>query len=341
MNTYCLVGWLKMKEVKIDVVDWLGEFEDNFFIQFLSKKYQIVRSSKPDYLLCSVFGKEYRKYSDCVKIFFTGENVVPDFNEYDYAMGFHHIDFEDRYLRFPLFLLYTNALNLAKNKHIFSEREMDNLFKRDFCSFVVSNSFGDRIRENFFKKLFKHKHIASGGRFMNNIGSCVKNKHDFISQYKFNIAFENYSQSGYCTEKLIEAFAARTIPIYWGDPNFSEQSKIKGKNEEVISFINKKAFIDVSDFSSLSEAIDFILEVNQNKQKYEEILKEKAFLIDDVEDFYMQKLESFFDNIFSTDVHKCMRRPKLQSYWYLRRSKSSLEWLKDRVTTRIKHYLGK
>ena len=44
-------------------------------------------------------------YPNAVKIYFTGENDVPDFNLADYALGFHYIDFGDRYLRFPLYLL--------------------------------------------------------------------------------------------------------------------------------------------------------------------------------------------------------------------------------------------
>lgn len=45
-------------------------------------------------------------YNNCEKILFTGENYVPDFHPYDYAMGFHYIDFGDRYLRFPLYVFY-------------------------------------------------------------------------------------------------------------------------------------------------------------------------------------------------------------------------------------------
>src|SRR5262249_55166951 len=36
--------------------------------------------------------------------------------------------------------------------------------------------------------------------------------------YKFVIAFENSSLSGYNTEKLTHAIEADCVPIYWGDP---------------------------------------------------------------------------------------------------------------------------
>lgn len=40
----------------------------------------------------------------------------------------------------------------------------------------------------------------------NNIGGRVTDKLDFLSNYKFNLAMENVSHDGYCTEKIIEGF---------------------------------------------------------------------------------------------------------------------------------------
>ena len=40
----------------------------------------------------------------------------------------------------------------------------------------------------------------------------------FMSQFEFGIAFENSSYPGYTTDKLLDAFEAGTVPIYWGDP---------------------------------------------------------------------------------------------------------------------------
>ena len=67
----------------------------------------------------------------------------------------------------------------------------------------------------------QYKHIDSGGKYKNNIGAPVADKLAFLSEGKFNIAFENSSANGYTTEKLIEAFAAGTIPLYWGDESVS------------------------------------------------------------------------------------------------------------------------
>lgn len=213
--------------IKINVVDWWDQdFSKNYFIKFLSKKYNVIQSDNPDFLLCSVFGNQHLKY-DCVKIFFTGENFIPNFNLYDYAIGFDPIDFLDRYLRFPLFLTNGN-LDLAMQKHIFHDE--NKLLKRGFCSFVVSNGRANKVRGDFFRALSKKYFVASGGRYKNNIGTPVDDKMKFIRKYKFNIAFENSSSPGYVTEKIIEALAARTVPIYWGDPLLNKNPSLVKKN---------------------------------------------------------------------------------------------------------------
>ena len=51
------------------------------------------------------------------------------------------------------------------------------------------------------------------------MGGPVASKLDFDRSHKFSIVCENTAHSGYTTEKLVEAFAAGCIPIYWGDPD--------------------------------------------------------------------------------------------------------------------------
>lgn len=280
--------------IKLKVVDWFPEDGENYFTRFLSKRYEIVHSWDPDYILCSIFGQKHHDY-DCIKILFLGENIVPDFNAYDYALSFQDISFDDRYLRFPLPLIYDPLMKIAEKKHHLSDEEA--LLKRDFCSFVVTNG-GARTRREFFKALSKRRFVASGGRFENNvgdIGASTTCKHNFIQKYKFNLACENASSPYYSTEKLFQAFAAQTIPIYWGD------SRIK-------DWVNPKAMINLSDFSSFQEAIDYILYVDSNPSVYLEMLQEKVFLQEDIQGFYEKKLDAFFENIFSQEIKKARRR---------------------------------
>ncbi|PAF43767.1 hypothetical protein BKH45_00425 [Helicobacter sp. 11S03491-1] len=215
--------------IKLKILDWWrGEkFEENYFVQKLSEKYHIVESQDPDYVLYSVFGYEHAKY-DCIRIFFTGENICPDFNICDYGIGFNHLHFEDRYIRYPLFLLYEKDLQRAINKHHFTDKILKD--KNKFCNYIYSHSNSSRLREEFFDFLSLYKQVDSAGSYRNNIGGALpilkgdfsSSKYEFMKHYKFSIAFENSSTSGYITEKILQAFGAQTIPIYWGDTTISQ-----------------------------------------------------------------------------------------------------------------------
>ncbi|MCQ4917017.1 glycosyltransferase, partial [Bacteroides nordii] len=75
--------------------------QHNFIANLISKKYRIERSLTPDYLFFSVFGYENIYYHNCTKIFYSGQNITPDFNICDYAIGFNFVSFGDRYIRIP------------------------------------------------------------------------------------------------------------------------------------------------------------------------------------------------------------------------------------------------
>lgn len=56
----------------------------------------------------------------------------------------------------------------------------------------------------------------------------IDNKVDALKDWRFSIAIENCQESGYFTEKLIDCFATRTVPIYWGDPSINEYFDLDG-----------------------------------------------------------------------------------------------------------------
>lgn len=155
------------KEIQIKFVDFWNGFDDkdNFIYKILAEKYNVILSDQPQYLIYSVFGCENTKY-DCIKIFYTGENVTPGFNMTDYAIGFDHLEFGDRYMRIPLYKLYDQFESLRNDKKIDSNEALN----RKFCSFVYSNNmFADSCRIDFFHALSNYKHIDSGGGLLNNI----------------------------------------------------------------------------------------------------------------------------------------------------------------------------
>ena len=256
-----------MRDVTVAFVDFWPAFDEknNFILDVLRQKYNVetvAASDCPDILFYSYFGIENLRHTEPVRVYFTGENDVPDFNLCDYAISFHHLSFANRHLRLPLYVIYS-CFNDLRNGRIHQCEDTEN---RDFCSMVVSNvKNSDMARLDFFNLLSGYKQVASGGRFANNVGGCVADKLSFISGYKFNIAFENSRVEGYVTEKIIEAFSSGTLPIYWGDPLVANE-------------FNHKAFIDVSKFDSLDAAVKFVAALDNNREQYLEILNQPPLL---------------------------------------------------------------
>ena len=233
----------------------------NPLYRLLAKRFELEISDKPDFLIYSCFGSDfgydYLRY-DCVRIFYTGENVRPDFDDCDFAFSFDY-PVTDRNYRLPLYGLDW------KLHRIREEIDLDAVVaqKRKFCNFVYSN---DRAKERiaFFNKLRTYKKVDSGGRVLNNIGHLVGDKLDFLSNYKFTIAFENESHPGYTTEKILHALIARTIPIYWGNPLVSRD-------------FNPRAFINCHDYESFDGVVERVKDIDGDDDLYRAYLSEPCF----------------------------------------------------------------
>jgi len=283
--------------VKIKYIGWGKTFDyKNYLLQrILEKHYNVIISDEPDYLFCTPFSAEYLKY-DCIRVFYTAENITPDFNTYDYAIGFDEISFGDRYIRVPNFIMhpkYLRDLQLLSERHKITEFEND----RCFCGYVCSNGAGDPMRDYIFDELSKYKKVDSGGKYRNNINqpAGVKNKLEFQKNYKFALALENTSFKGYTTEKLVEAFAAGGIPIYWGDP-------------DVNKYFNEDAFINVSNYSTIDEALEKIKEIDDNPELYMKYMNVPAFVDMDYPEKVREELEIFLINIFEQPLNQAYRR---------------------------------
>lgn len=291
-----------MKTIKVKFVDFWENFDPrhNFIADIISKKYRIELSDAPDYLIFSVFGYENIDYHNCTKIFYSGENITPDFNICDYAIGFNFLSFGDRYIRMPFYTAY-GVRQLAAPKVIVPEVVLN----RKFCSFVVSNAKGAPERERFFQLLSEYKQVDSGGRYKNNVGGPVPDKNDFIKNYKFNIAFENSMCDGYTTEKIMEPMLVNSVPIYWG-------------NKLIDQDFNPASFVNVSNYSSLEEAVEHIVRLDQNDDEYLSLLSAPWFN----EENYLnweEQLIAFFDNIFEKPLSESRYIPThgyIQTYQY-------------------------
>lgn len=292
-----------MKKIKIKICDYgsVNATADHFIIRALNKYYDIELSEEPDYLFYHESTFDHLKY-DCIKIFYTGENISPNFNLCDYAIGFDYLSFEDRYYRLPLYLIkvfYTDdETKLAGNDYLNKQSRFtkeDLAHKTEFCSFVYSNYRADEQRKIIFDKLSEYKKINAGGGYLNNIGGRVSNKLEFEMKHKFSIAFENSSRSGYTTEKIVSSIAAKTIPIYCGNPNIGKE-------------FNTKRFINCHDYESFDQVLEKIKDLDNNDELYLKTVNEP--IVAEGYDFNKVKnaFELFIKNIIDQPIEEAKRR---------------------------------
>ena len=242
-------------------------------LTFLKSEFNFLwDESSPDYLITTeqiyniskirnLYNRIHKKVK--ITIFYTREAVTPDFNLCDYAVGFDYgLSYDDRYIQLPTpFELYPAFLTRRHNE-IRSMKEAQNVLahKSEFCNFLYSNHLAHPNRDLLFRILSKYKRVDSLGKHLNNVklsGTGYKgHENDCIAikaPYKFSIASENASFTGYTSEKILTSLAAHTIPIYFGDPMIKEK-------------VNPDCFINCNDLKDLNEVVKLVKEVDENDE---------------------------------------------------------------------------
>lgn len=312
------------KKIRVKFLDVVDDPENNFIVDILKERYDVEISENPEYLFFESKSKGFLDYN-CVRIFYTPENLVPDFNICDYAMGFNYIDFQDRYIRYPIYMLgkynyyagddYALDLERTRHKHENVKLQLEN--KTDFCSFVYSNADAAKCREKIFSKLSEYKQVNSGGRYNNNVGGPISSKLEFQKKHKFVIAFENTAGYGYTTEKIVHAFSAGAIPIYWGNPAITKEF-----NENSFIDCNKMGLTEKGEDGIIDKIVDKVIELDNNDSAYLRMLETPAFLNQNYVEEKQAELIKFLYNIFDQPFEKAFRRNRF--YWgerYERRQK--------------------
>ena len=284
----------KRKKISLHSVDVLNPILHKYYIVKKLKDKFILRFNKynPEYLIYDIFGKEHTnvKYKNSIKIAMYTENKIPDFNEADYGFGQAHINYLDRYFRYPSFI-YKNIKTIKKVR----KRVLDNPLRTKFCAAVISNfKSTNGFRVKFINELNKYKKVDMGGNFMNNVGRPVEDKIKFFSSYKFSIAMENSEGDGYISEKIVDSFISGTIPIYYGDYNIDE-------------YINPKSYILIKNEKNIKKKIKYIKEIDNDEEKYLKILKEKVLINENIGNIVSEERHKFLYNIFEQDIKKAKR----------------------------------
>lgn len=140
--------------------------------------------------------------------------------------------------------------------------------------YVQSHSGVPSDRDSYVEELMKYIAVDS-------FGTCLHNKDlphhltdpaesfekdeflDFISVYKFHLAFENAVCKDYMTEKLMRPLHVGSVPIYYGSPAAQEWMP------------NNSTVIMVKDFESPKKLAEFITFLDNNDEEYEKYMNFK------------------------------------------------------------------
>ena len=289
-----------MKKLKIGFTDTHDHLAA-FFNHVLSMRYnvEIIKEDQPDFLIFGDrnFGNDNLNFDrdKVTKIFYTGENQRPTDYDCDYAITFDH-NYQPWHYRLPLWVIYLWALKYVHKSKYDKNSILENHSKpkTDFCSFVVKNE-KPKERKEFYHKLSEYKKIDSGGPLFKNIEGELEGevaKIDFLSTRKFNLCFESYSHPGYVTEKILHAFLAGTIPIYWGSTSIE------------VDF-NPHAFINVHNFKNFDDVVDYVKKVDDNKNFYDWMINQPKFTQAVLPDYMLyNNFLNWFDSIVYNQIHK-------------------------------------
>ncbi|NKB29456.1 MAG: hypothetical protein GKR99_18615 [Rhodobacteraceae bacterium] len=225
-----------------------------------------------------------------------------NFNHCDYAIGFDPIVFGDRYLRCPLYTIYDEYQQICEPRAALTRQDLD---ARDgFCGYVVSASTHSAPhRGDAFAAFDAARGVASGGKHLRNTDALqqlektlpgAQAKAQFLGRYRFSMAYENASHPGYCTEKIVQSFAARTIPIYWGDPLVTED-------------FNPAAFVNANELASLDALVAEVLRIEDDPDVCLKMLNAPVFQ-PGRSGVHLAELEAFLARLVTTPASDLRRR---------------------------------
>lgn len=293
-----------MKEIKIRICDYDPHDPwsyGRFIIDRLKRFYEVVLSDNPDYVFFHERATGYLDHPRAIRIFYTGENIHPNFNLADYAISFDKDGFDGRNFRLPLYLVpgqyYEETRQLGEDPDFEQVKPMTKKelrTKSGFCSFVYSNNRADPNRDLLFDALSAYKKVDSGGKHRNNVGGPVASKFVFEHSHKFSIAFENSSRTGYITEKLPGSLAARTIPIYFGDPNIGDE-------------FNTARIINAHDFPDFAAVVARVKEIDENDDEYMRIVNQPVLANGYHPEAARREFDAFLRSIFDQPLADARR----------------------------------
>lgn len=249
---------------------------DNLFLHFLDTlsdeySYEVVedQSREVDVLFYSLFGFDHRTWPAKRRIHYAGENSRPPLNEADLSFTFDRFEC-DIHVRLPLWVLYVDWYGKDLDpEHVGPEALFApgrKFHKDQEASISMMNSNPQGFRRELFPLL-----LSELGDQAVSLGNFMTSEHldpvpfggklAAIRMYKLHLAIENSVYPGYCTEKILQAFGANTVPVYYGDPTVAYD-------------FNPDAFLNINGMTA-REALEAIKDLLNDEARMARMLAER------------------------------------------------------------------
>lgn len=216
---------------------------------------------------------------------------IPFLSHRDGISLFNHTATFSRHSDVPLTLQYVRSMKSITDGHYVVDTEVKNILLKNLAPVLYIQSDCDTPldRDKYVESLMEHVSIDSYGKCLHNknLPDSLSNAMEtinseeflhFVAQYKFTIAFENAVCDDYITEKLWRPLSVGSIPIYMGSPSI--QDWLPNPNSAILA----------ENFSSPRELAAFILELNEDDDKYSSFLSHKKGIVNN--HFFVSEMQS-------------------------------------------------
>jgi hypothetical protein len=264
--------------MKVAFADFWSPFDPdaNIFIdaiRYLRQSVVVTMPEEADIIFSSLFGTRHANFAGKIPIIkFFGE--PRSFSPLDgmATLGFDYDDVSALNFRLPLWLLQFNWFNnnksylnpnaLIEPKLLHQVRKVER--RRLFAAAIFNHDpCGNRVR--MLKALLgSGMPVSAFGKPFGNWFFGEETKLSVLSEYQFNVCFENNNMAGYHTEKLVHAYFSGCIPVYWGSSTHS------------LDF-NPGAYLFLHDGIDENCLVQQMIEISTSSTKLTKILEQPLF----------------------------------------------------------------
>lgn len=152
----------------------------------------------------------------------------------------------------------------VEDKQSYKKEKMVSLIA-SFKNFTAGHKLRHQIADRFKSELDLYGK-GSGYKY-------VQSKNEALDSYYFSVTIENSVQNSYWTEKLLDCFITKTIPIYWG-------------TKDVVNFFDQDGIIFFDSIDQLSDILNRLTpDIYQSRLRAIEYNYEQAKKFKDPEDY--------------------------------------------------------